>query len=190
MRFAAQPDRAADGGDVAAEAPLPEPVSDDHDPPRVGDVVLLREGAAGDGTDAEHGEVLVRHLLAGDRLGLRVAGERRTPAGDDRDLLEEAGFAPPVGVVAGRGPFVGRTAARPQVLPDHHEPLRMRIGQRPEQDGVDDGEHRGVGADAERDRQDRDRGEPAGLEDGPDGIREVLNGGLHIGVRRLARRKR
>ena len=35
----------------------------------------------------------------------------------------------------------------------------MRVGQRPEQHGIDDAEHGGVGADAERDGQDGHRGE-------------------------------
>ena len=43
-----------------------------------------------------------------------------------------------------------------------HELLRLGIGQRPQEDGVDHAEHRGVRADAERQRQDRDEAE-AGL---------------------------
>src|SRR5262249_56605626 len=51
--------------------------------------------------------------------------------------------------------------------------------QRLEQDGVDDAEHGGVGADAERERQDG-RQREAGLPDeGADAVAEVLNESVH-----------
>ena len=74
------------------------------------------------GDDAEHVEVLVRDLLAGDRLRLGAAGQGRPPAADRGDAFEECRFAAPVDVVARRRPLVSRAAARAEVLPDHHQP--------------------------------------------------------------------
>ena len=55
------------------------------------------------------------------------------------------------------------------------EPLRMRIRQRLEQHAVDDAEDGGVGADAERERQDRDRGVARALGQGAEGVAHVLH---------------
>ena len=48
---------------------------------------------------------------------------------------------------------------RRRLAVDRHQPIGVRIRQRPQQHGVDDAEHGGVGADAERQRQDGDEGE-------------------------------
>ena len=44
--------------------------------------------------------------------------------------------------------------SRPGRFVQNHDPVGIRIRQRPEQDGIDDAEDRGVRADAERERQD------------------------------------
>src|SRR5439155_748515 len=49
-------------------------------------------------------------------------------------------------------------AARPR-LPQHHQPVRLAVGQGREHHAVDDAEDRGVGADAERQGDHRDGGE-------------------------------
>ncbi len=58
---------------------------------------------------------------------------------------------------------------------DEHQPLRLGVAQRSEDHAVDDGEDRGVGADAQRERQDRDQGEPRRPQQVPDGVTEILN---------------
>ena len=50
-------------------------------------------------------------------------------------------------------------ADRLRRFPDHDELLRVGVRQRAKQDGVDDGEDGGVGADAEGEREDGDGGE-------------------------------
>jgi hypothetical protein len=50
-------------------------------------------------------------------------------------------------------------AARRVGAENHDEPRRIGEGERPQQHSVDDTEDRAVGADAERERADRDRGE-------------------------------
>ena len=62
---------------------------------------------------------------------------------------------------ASGSPRIRRYESRPRgnavrLAPDVDQPIGVRIRQRPQQHGVDDAEHRGVGADAERQRQDRD----------------------------------
>ena len=47
--------------------------------------------------------------------------------------------------------------SRPGRFVQDHDPVGIRIRQRPEQDGVDDAEDRGVRTDPERERQDRNR---------------------------------
>ena len=64
---------------------------------------------------------------------------------------------------------------------DEHQPLGMGVAQRLEHHAVDDAEDRGVGADAQRERQNRHRGIPRALREGPEGIDNVLGQGLHKG---------
>ena len=50
--------------------------------------------------------------------------------------------------------------SRPGRFVQDHDPVGVRIRQRPKQDGVDDAEDRGVRADAERKCQNSDQSEP------------------------------
>jgi len=50
--------------------------------------------------------------------------------------------------------------SRPGRFVQHHDPVGISIRQRPEQDGVDDAEDRGVRTDPERECQDGNRSEP------------------------------
>ena len=128
------------------------------------------EVAAKHGCGLQHGEVLVAHLLAVQRLGLGVAGERRTPSADRCHALEHCALGAPVDEVARRRPLVGGPAARTHVLPEHHQPIRGPVRQRPDQQRVDDGEDGGVGADAERDREDGDGAKRGRLDEGAEGV--------------------
>ena len=58
-------------------------------------------------------------------------------------------------------------------LPCHHEPTGIGIGQRRQQQGVDDAEHGGASADADRERQDDDGGEAAIVSERANGVTEV-----------------
>ena len=49
---------------------------------------------------------------------------------------------------------------------DLHEAVGSRIGQRPQQDGVDDAENRGIRADPDGERGESDRGETRPLDKG------------------------
>ena len=62
-------------------------------------------------------------------------------------------------------------------LPEHHQPLRLRERQRLEQQGVDDAEDGGIGADAERQGDDGDRGESWARLQHADGVPDILHDG-------------
>ena len=63
-------------------------------------------------------------------------------------------------------------------VPDEDQPVGVRIRQRPEQRLVEQAEDRGVGADAQRERQDGDEREDRLLAERPEGEAEVLHGRL------------
>ena len=152
----------------------PDAVADHHHARRIGHVIFGTKRPSERGNDAEHREVLVRGLLARDRLWLALIDQGRPPPGHHRDFLEERVLASPVGVVPRSGPLIGGAAACPHVLPHSDQPIGVTVGQRPQQQGVDHGEDRGVGANPERQRQDGDDGEGRRFPQHPDGVADVL----------------
>ena len=74
-----------------------------------------------------------------------------------REVLERAGTAFPVPKIwIRRG---NEVLQREVVFPKHHQPVRLSVWQRRKQHAFDHAEHCRVGADAERQRQNRDGGE-------------------------------
>ena len=105
---------------------------------------------------AEHVEVRrarEQHLDALGLVHLGQVGVDRPHAGDG---FEDAAPIAVVDQLRLRESQVGGTETG-EVGRDPHEAIRVRVRQRPHDDGVDDGEDRAVGADAERQRGDRDR---------------------------------
>src|SRR6185295_19567273 len=74
-------------------------------------------------------------------------------------------------------------AAAGVVLPEHHETARLAKRQLAEEDGVDDGEHRRVRADAECHGKDRHDGEGAAASERSGGVAKVLEQRVHGGLR-------
>jgi hypothetical protein len=60
-----------------------------------------------------------------------------------------------------------------ELVPHHDEPIRRRIRKRPQQDGVDYGEDRGVGSDPERKRENRGEGEAGRFEKASKGVAKI-----------------
>ena len=89
------------------------------------------------------------------RSGLPSASRRRTPGADERHLFERVAAVAPV--EERRVADVARRAVG-STIANHHQALGRCVRQRPQQDGVDDAEDRGVCADAERECHQRDRG--------------------------------
>ena len=123
VRLTAEGHGPADDVGRGSEVPPPDAVADHHHARGIGDVVFATTRPAERGNDAEHREVLMRDLLAGNGLRLGAADQCRPPRGHDGDFLEERLFAAPVGVVSRCRPLVSWTAACPHVLPDRDEPI-------------------------------------------------------------------
>ena len=156
VRLVVEQQVAAEDGGVAAEVALPGGVAQHHHARRAGLVFFGAERAAKERLDAEHGEVIGRHVAAVEAHRLTVhrdgrGGERLGGQGLERPVLPLQ-----LDEVAGRGRVAGGGGRR---LPDAHDPLRVREWQRLEQHAVDQAEHRRVGTDAERQHPDGDQGE-------------------------------
>jgi hypothetical protein len=65
------------------------------------------------------------------------------------------------------------------VAPHHHDAIRIAIRQRPQDHRVDDAENRRVGADAERERQQRDERKARLLDERANREAKVLEEGGH-----------
>ncbi len=151
---------AADDRFVAAELPLPIGIGEDR---RIGAVGLrrgfgFREQTAERRLNADRLEHAVRNS---ERAGLlRIADTRHAAAAGppDPEVLERAVLVA-VGEVHRRrhGEPLGVDSGRP--VPEAHELVGIRIGQRLDQHRVDDAEDRRRCADAEREREHGGRGE-------------------------------
>ncbi len=149
VRLAGQHDGSPEDATVAAETGPPQLVAEDDHARRARHIVRLAEIPSELRGDAERREVPPRHLLAAHRLRLlAVERQRGAPAGHCSEGREDVALLLPVAHVARRGPLVGRTAARGQVLPDHHQLLRRLIRQRPQEHAVHQAEDGCGGADA------------------------------------------
>jgi hypothetical protein len=139
---------------AAGEPSLPRAVAEEDDP-RKCSLILAREGPAERGPDADRLEEAGHQLERRHELGLFAAGDRRAACckrGHPREALVER---PPVLDIR-----IGRDVlhvTRPRVgRPDEDEPIRVGVGQRPQQHGAEQAEDRGIRADAETERENRD----------------------------------
>ncbi len=142
---------------IPAELPLPVAVAD-HGNQRIlsGAVVLGEEPATERDRDAEHGVIVAADELTAGRFdavagchperGARVAGRAGEQVGSSADALV-------VRIVRRRGGPLG-------AVRDENQFVRIVHRHRPQHDRFEQAEDRGVRADAERERQDDDRGEP------------------------------
>jgi hypothetical protein len=179
VRLAVECDVLPDDAPVAAEAPLPDSVIEHHDASAAGLLFLGSEVTAERGRDAQHAEEGCGDV--GDTNLFRFAGAagQRLPRAPLRgnpveDLLarapvEEVGWRHDVVVF----PFF-RTA-----FPDHHEFAGAGVGQLAKQHGVDDAEDGAVGADAEREGDDDEGGEPGVSDEHPACVAPVLQQCAH-----------
>jgi hypothetical protein len=127
-------------------------MADDGDARRVVPILLGGVRAAAVEAGAERREVAVVRDRGVDHF-------RRAPFGDvdagvleDRHVFERGRVALVEEEDVGRDGKLRVTEAG-GAAPDVHQPVGVRVGQRLEQDGVDDAEDGGGGADPERERQ-------------------------------------
>ncbi len=163
--------RAPDDRRIGAETAPPQLVAEEQHPPVIRTVVLGGEAASERRTDAHHVEVVPAHADGRHPLRLAARDQRRHPRAHHRELLEAA--APLAPVEHGREADVAREPLGVAIA-DGHEPLGIRIRQRAQEDGVDHGEDGGVGADAERQRDQRRGGEAGRAPQHAEAVAQVL----------------
>ena len=171
-------DHAADDGGVAAEAVFPEAAVDHGDRCAALGVLGRGELPAAHRREPEDGQEIRGGVEAEDLLGLAGAlGQREAVAGGHADVGEDI-LPRAVGLELGPRQRGRLQAALVVDRPDADERLRVRVGQRPQHDGLQDAEQCGAGADGDGHREHGDGGEPGRLAQGTEGELQVENMGL------------
>ena len=147
---------------------LPEAMADDDGGLRVGTRFVRGEGPAGFRRDAENAEEAVAHRAPLGKARLAAAEDRRRIAAVGRHRVEARRSVAPVDEVRMR---YARGAAARVALAERDDAGGLAVRQRPQQHAVDDAEDRGVGADAERQRDHGDEREGGTLEERADAWR-------------------
>jgi hypothetical protein len=151
-RIVIEPHRPSDHRPLAAEPLLPQIVRDQGHVADVALVVGLGKVAPQHGRRAEQREVVVAHYRGLDPLGLVRAGQVDVDRPHGGQVADRRHFREEIVVFGLRHGHLTPFAAQ-QLGPEAHQLIRLRIRQRLEQHRVDHAEDRGVGADAQRERQ-------------------------------------
>ena len=158
---------AADDAVDAAGLALGERVAEDGDLVTPQLALVLREQPAAHGGRPQDAEERRRHLHRGHTLGARAFADSKPAELIERLRLEHGRQRQAVEVVRHRRPRAFDAGAREGVV-HGHEPAGLGVWQRPKQDRSDDREDGGVGADAQRQRQEGGEGEGAVLPEEPE----------------------
>ena len=146
-------------------------------------ILCAREVAADGRRDAERRQIAGADDFAAQPFGFAVAGKAPLTAREERVLREHLLLIAEDFVLGIRPHHLAKDArgcgAIRHEQVDHHQIVRLREGQRLQQQRVDEGEDRGVGADAEGERDDRDQGEDRRLDERANRVANVLSNGLH-----------
>ncbi len=172
-RCAVDRDRSADHRLVAGKSALPDLAREHRDVFGTGQRVLSCELASANRRDTED-----RHQLRGDDGGIHTARLiRRSKVDRSRsvgaDLLKRSVALGELDELRRRNPELVE-AKRGELARDEDQALGRRVRQRLEDDAVDDAEDRGVGANPERQRQNRHGGVARALAQAAKGIHEIL----------------
>ena len=127
-RLPVEQDGASDEPRIAVEQPSPQRIGQDHQRRFAGLVVGVGEQAAALRRHAEGREIGRRYRRAAQPLRFVDAGEVGGPAAHGGELVEHACALLPLDEEARRRPVALRSAARPQVLPDHHQAFGVLVG--------------------------------------------------------------
>ena len=147
---------------------------------RFGHAVRVLEVAADRHLRADHRQKVRRDCRGPNLLGLPCVTRDRLPERGDRGhLLEDLLLLDQLGIIARRDREID-DVPRAQVLPDEHEPIGVRVRQRPQQHGVHHAENGGAGANAERERDDGRDAERRHLPQRPRRVAEVVKQCPHI----------
>ena len=170
----------ADDGGRCGKSALPEAAAEDDDGRGAGMIVIPREGAAEDGLDTQGGEECRGDHEAVKPLGLDASGEVVVLVAIDGHGGEGFAGAFPVeevGIADGGAIHAG------VLLVDGDELAGLCVGQWIEEHAVDDGEERGIGADAESQGEQGDGRKAWRFEEHAQGITQVLEQDGHGGPR-------
>ena len=173
VRLVVEPDGLANRIQPRAEALPPESIADHRDAGRTGLFVSSGKTPSECGLDVEHVEEVHVDNRARDALGAIEPGEREPGLTEGGQPGEAVVADAPVEKV-GRRRVTVALSCLPVRVRDQHEIVGAREGQRPQQHGVDDAEDRGVGADADRNRQDREQKKARRPPEGARGVAEIL----------------
>jgi hypothetical protein len=135
-------------------------------------ILVGRERPAERGADPEHVEIIRAHSHGGHALSFAVGDERGGPRTHDGNRLERS--ASRAVVHGGREPDVRRGPVGVAIA-ERDQPVWRRIRQRAKQRRVDNREDGGVGADAERQGEQRRGRESRSAREHPHRIAEVLH---------------
>ena len=163
--------RAADDTGVRSEAAPPQAVAQQDHVPLIRTVFGCGESPPERGRDAEHREVVPAHPHRAQPLRVASRDERRIPGSNRRHLRERAAAVAQI-VKRGVADVAGDPSASRSPIITSRSGIRVR--QRPEEDGVDDAEDGGVGADAERQRHERREREPGSPRERAHRVAQVL----------------
>jgi hypothetical protein len=158
-RLAVDPRHAADDTRISRVLPPPEAVADDGDAVTAVGPLVLGEAAPEPGRYAEHREEGGRDAstLEPDRTGPGLHAEVGiVVGGDSLDRPLRRGELAEVGRRRRKGLRIDRRVHRP----DRHQPVRIGIGQRPDDDRIEHADDRRGGADAEGEGERRSGREP------------------------------
>ena len=166
---------------VAAEAPLPEAVTQEDEVGVSRPVLVRLEGAADGGLDAQQGKHSGGNPLGAQFLGLDM------PIGATREVdaqIHHLGHA-----LEGPVLLPGRQVRRRHIhaagferrtlVPDHHQAFRIAIRERLPQRGIHDAEDRRAGASAEGQHQHGDNGDRRRFCEGAHTVPKILNNRVH-----------
>ena len=169
----AKREASAEGGAVAAEAPLPELPGEHHRAGRPRRPVGGPERAADRGLLGQHAEVLIGHERAYQPLRAPLESQDRAEPAGERHRLERVGARLPVQErEVGREPDVGGRVA----LGEEHDPVGGGVGKRADDDGAKHARDGCGAADAERQGEDDGEAVAGGSAKGADGQVQIAHG--------------
>ena len=181
-RASTDADRAVQDCGIAAEPALPEPMADDRRGRTVRAELLPREATAERRRHADHRKQVVEQKS-------REYALRDVPAGNvavaevERAHVREAAVRPDVDVLGRRQRLdVGRLGRElGERHADRHEALRIRIGERVEDEPVEHAVDQAVATDREPEREHGNGREPRPAGELAERVPQVLNERVHLG---------
>lgn len=168
-----QQNGASDEIRLTVEKPFPARVREPHDRRRPDAIIFSPQVPSARNVRTQYTEEVLRHLSDGDLFRGSSGPELGTFGTIDCESTEEIGTGTPIDKIRIRhAHVVGLTRAFGHM----DESVRLRIRQRPQARVIDQAENRGVSADAQREREDNEGGEPRRFAEQPQSQAEIIHG--------------